>query len=178
MRRNRLLFVALPVLMLVIGVSVAFAATKTKTYSSGDLARPILDDSLFVQKIKVKHTGKVKDVDVHVRLDHTSDDDVFLALVSPKGTVANLTTDNGGSGDNFGTGTNNCSGTPTVFDDEALSLITAGIAPFAGSFKPEQPLSVFDGKQTKGTWFLVVGDDVAPETGVLGCVKLRIVRKV
>jgi len=67
--------------------------------------------------------------------------------------------------------------TVTVFDDSAASLITAGVAPFAGTFRPEQPLSALNGKPTKGTWKLRVSDDEPPDTGLVGCVQLEVSRR-
>lgn len=158
--------------------STAFATTHTRTYTSGSLSRPIVDNSLFVSRIKVPDRGKVKDVDVSVRLNHTNDGDVFLALVSPAGKTVNLTSDNGDGGADFGTGPNTCRGTPTIFNDEAATSIAdpGALPPFAGSFIPEEPLSQFHG-QVHGIWSLVVGDDNSPDTGTLGCWKLTIKRK-
>ncbi len=159
--------------------STAFATIKSRTYTSGNLSHPIIDNSLFVSRIKVPNRGKIKDVDVRVRLNHTNDGDVFLALVSPAGKTVNLTSDNGDGGADFGTGPNNCNGTPTIFNDEAATSITdpGALPPFAGRFMPEEPLSRFDGRRVHGTWSLVVGDDNSPDTGTLGCWKLRIKRK-
>ncbi len=50
----------------------------------------------------------------------------------PDATMVELSTDNGSTGDNY---------TNTVFDDEASTAITAGTAPFTGSYRPEGSLS-------------------------------------
>ena len=68
---------------------------------------------------------------VNVNLTHTSTGELDIFLVSPSGAVLELSTDNGGSGDNF---------TNTVFRDNAPTSITAGTAPFTGSFRPEGTL--------------------------------------
>gem|GEM_PF-6148900 len=73
-----------------------------------------------------------------------------------------------------GSGTNDCSGTPTSFDDLAATSITAGSAPFAGSFSPEEPLSAFAGEDQEGGWILRIADTAAADTGTVGCVQLRI----
>ena len=90
-----------------------------------------------------------------MRLDYTSEDrhlDIFL--VSP-GTalVVELSTDNG-AGSNYGSGSNDCSGTPTRFDDSAATAITDGSAPFAGPFRPEGSLAGLNGRSTSGFWRL------------------------
>jgi hypothetical protein len=46
----------------------------------------------------------------------------------------------------------------TTFDDAASTLISAGASPFAGSYRPQQPLSVLTGKNAQGTWRLAVFD--------------------
>jgi len=183
---TRLLLLSALALALTATPALAKTKTVTKTFSSGTLTTPLVDNRLVAQAITVpkKERGTVKDVDALVRLNHTRDSDVFVALIGPQpGRFANLTTDNGGSGQDFGSGANDCSGTSTTFDDAAATAITGlgtPAAPFAGSFKPQEPLSIFNGvqttaaKTTKGVWWFVVGDDDVNETGTLGCVQLKI----
>ncbi len=54
---------------------------------------------------------------------------------------------NGGSGDNF---------ISTKLYDSASMPISAGNAPFSGSFKPHSPLSVFNGTEISGIWILKI----------------------
>ena len=63
----------------------------------------------------------------------------------------------GGTGNNFWV---------TVFDDEAATPVSTGQAPFTGSFRPDGSLSVFDGKNARGTWKLSVEDRAARDAGV------------
>jgi len=76
---------------------------------------------------------------------------VQISLVAPDNTTVPLATNRGSSGQNFGTGNNDCTGVHTVFDDAAATAISAGAAPFAGSFKPESPLQLMNGKPVNGT---------------------------
>jgi subtilisin-like proprotein convertase family protein len=46
----------------------------------------------------------------------------------------------------------------TTFDDSAATPIAAGVAPFAGSYRPSDPLSALAGQNAQGTWVLEVGD--------------------
>ncbi|MGH9941339.1 MAG: proprotein convertase P-domain-containing protein [Pyrinomonadaceae bacterium] len=119
----------------------------------------------------------ISDINVRVRLNHTFDGDLEMRLVHPDGTVVLLSDNRGGAGQNFGTGPNDCGGTPTVFDDEAATAITAGAAPFAGSFRPEASLSALDGKPTNGTWRLRIVDTALEDVGTVGCVSLEINRR-
>ncbi len=148
----------------------------TATYSSGNIAVPIPDVNTVEVPINVPDSGLVQDVNVRVRLNHTFDGDLDISLVHPDGTVILLSNNRGGAGDNFGTGANDCSGTPTVFDDEAGPTIASGVAPFAGSFKPDTPLSGMDGKPSNGIWKLRVSDTAALDVGTIGCVTLEITR--
>lgn len=154
---------------------LGFGST-TATYSSGNLTTPIADLSTVDIPINITDTGAVADVNVKVRLNHTFDGDVELSLVAPDGTTVMLSDNRGGTGDNFGTGANDCSGTPTVFDDSASTSIVSGSAPFSGSFKPEQPLAGLNGKDITGTWKLRVTDTANLDTGTVFCVQLEISR--
>lgn len=154
----------------------AVGGSVTASYSSGNIAVPIPDVTTVEVPINVPDTGQVQDVNVRVRLNHTFDGDLDISLIHPDGTVVLMSNNRGGSGQNFGIGTNNCSGTPTVFDDEAATAIAAGVAPFAGTFRPDTPLSALDGKPSNGTWRLRVADTAALDVGTIGCVTLEITR--
>ena len=63
-----------------------------------------------------------------------------------------------------------------VLDDEATSSIqsvTAAAAPYAGSYKPNSPLSAFDGQNPNGVWTLNVSDRGQYDTGTLRAFSLR-----
>jgi subtilisin-like proprotein convertase family protein len=151
--------------------------TITASYSSGNIAAPIPDVSSVDVPINVTDVGAVADVNVRVRLNHTFDGDLVLTLIAPDGTSVALANNRGGGGDNFGTGANDCSGVPTVFDDSASIAIGAGTAPFAGTFRPDSPLSAFNGKAVNGVWTLRVSDTAAIDVGTVGCVTLEIARQ-
>ena len=115
-------------------------------------------------------------VTVSVYVTHTFDFDLTMALIGPDNTRVILTKDNGFFGRNFG---NNC--TPesarTTFDDKASVPISAGRAPYVGSFRPDQPLGAFLGKSgaaVNGTWRLHILDSYFGEVGALQCWSLNI----
>ncbi len=155
-------------------------APSTALYSTGNIAVPILDNTTVDIPINIAATGAVADVNVRVRLNHTFDEDVTLTLIAPDNTsvilAANRDTAAGG-GDNYGTGANDCSGTPTIFDDAAAQPISAGLPPFSGTFRPESPLSAMNGQTITGTWKLRVNDNANIDTGTVGCVTLEISRQ-
>jgi subtilisin-like proprotein convertase family protein len=155
-------------------VTVSNVPTTTSTFSTGNIAVPINDNSTVDVPISVPNIGAVYKVQVLVRLNHTFDAHLDMFVIDPSTHVVELSTDNGGSGENYGSGANDCSGTPTTFTDTAATPITAGTAPFAGAFSPEQPLSGLFGDPSGGTWKLRVIDDTASNVGTIGCFTLKI----
>lgn len=110
-------------------------------------------------------SGTITDVNVTLNITHTWDSDLDISLRSPSGTTVLLTSDNGGSGDNY---------TNTVFDDSGGTAITAGSAPFTGTFSPEGSLSGFNGEDPSGTWTLEVFDDAGGDTGTLNSFSIEV----
>jgi len=165
--------------------STADARVKTKTFLSGDLTKPFgstppNDRAIAYINVPRSKQGRIKDLDVAVRLDHPADSDLRIFLEHP--TIVSgitLSQGNGGDGANYGSGATTCGGIPTIFDDEAATPITAGVPPFASTFQPQTPLSTFDGKKTKGTWALSVIDNdyFTAEAGALYCFALTITYK-
>ncbi len=125
---------------------------------SGTLIPPSGTSGTTEVTVEIFDTGTVNDLDVRIFLFHTWDADLDIYLISPSGTTVELSTDNGGSGDDY---------IDTYFDDEALVPITSGSAPFTGSFRPEGNLSDFDGEPIEGIWTLRIEDDTGGDRGQL-----------
>lgn len=131
----------------------------TSSQAATDVPAAILDaGTITSQTVVAGLNGTLTDVNVTLSLSHTNDEDLDLYLVAPNGTMVELATDVGGSGDNF---------TGTVFDQQAGTAITAGVAPFTGSYRPESSLDAFNGGTPSGTWTLLVTDDTAGNSGTL-----------
>jgi len=96
---------------------------------------------------------------VAINLTHTWDSDLSISLVSPMGTSLDLSSGNGGSGDNY---------TSTVFMDGAPS-ITTGAAPFTGTFEAEGGpfAAAFAGESITGNWTLSICDSANGDGGNL-----------
>jgi uncharacterized repeat protein (TIGR01451 family) len=109
-----------------------------------------------------------------MRAAHSYVSDLGVFLNGPGDASVFLASGAGGSGDDFGTGANSCDGTFTVFDDSASTSIDAATAPFAGSFKPHEPLQDLVGKPMGGDWDLTFIDLFPGEFGVLYCWELEI----
>jgi autotransporter-associated beta strand protein len=112
-------------------------------------------------------SGPVMKVAVSLYLTHTRDQDLTnISLIGPDGTTVMLSAANGGSGQNYGSATNDAS--RTTFDDAAATAITSGTAPFVGTFRPQSPLSAFNGSTSvNGNWRLHLADGYSGSLGTL-----------
>jgi len=89
-----------------------------------------------------------------------------ISLIGPDGTTVMLSAANGGSGQNYGSATNDAS--RTTFDDAAATAITSGTAPFVGTYRPQSPLSAFNGNTSvNGNWRLHLADGYGGSLGTL-----------
>ena len=86
---------------------------------------------------------------VCVNLETDFDGDIRLYLQSPSGQTMELSTNNGGAGDNY---------TNTCFTPSATTSIVGSPAPFTGEFIPEGDWSDLDGSTINGVWELLVSD--------------------
>lgn len=140
---------------------------------------PIPDNSTVYSELAIAEPGEpvVGDVDVRLRINHTYDRDLVLALQHPDGSEVLLVNRRGRSGDNFGTGA--CGAAVyTVLDQSAALSITNGTAPFAGTYRPENSLAAFNGKPLNGTWRLRMTDVDATDRGTNLCWGLRVVSEL
>ena len=97
---------------------------------------------------------------VCINITHPYDADLDIWLVSPNGGSLELSSDNGGAGDNFAT---------TCFTAGAGTAITAGSAPFNGTYRPEGSFAncINIGVNGNGTWYLCITDDGGGDVGTL-----------
>ncbi len=156
---------------------------------------PAASFAIFVKTPKFKgrpQSGTVTAVRfAGVRITHTDDGDLALFLVSPGGRAVALSTyrdqstnpnpdpppDLLPSGDGYGTGAPDCSGSPVNFGDAfPTSIATPGNfgvnAPITGSFSPEQPLGTFVGGPARGLWTLIVQDVQFHDVGQIDALSL------
>ncbi|MBC8462202.1 MAG: proprotein convertase P-domain-containing protein [Deltaproteobacteria bacterium] len=148
------------IIIVLVWVNIATA----KTYNSTDVPKTILPFAIVTSTINISDTFSISDVNVTIDITHIWVGDLWIYIKSPDGTNVTLSRWNGGSGDNY---------TNTTFDDEASTSIVDGSPPFTGSFRPEEPLSAFDGKTTNGTWTLYV-DNWGPADGTLNSWSLTV----
>ncbi|HZY42098.1 MAG TPA: Calx-beta domain-containing protein, partial [Anaerolineae bacterium] len=133
----------------------------TATYTATDLpqAIPDYDPAGVNSSIVIAAPGAIGDVDARVvSVTHTWDSDLVFRLSHSSGAQAYLINQRGSNSDNF---------VNTLLDDSAATPIVSGTAPFTGRFRPEEPLSAFNGQPLSGTWTLNLSDQATGDTGIL-----------
>lgn len=128
------------------------------TFAATDLPQPIPDASTLTATLALTSPMMVGDLRMRLSLTHTFAADVDVWLIAPSGDRVELSTDNGGSEDNYNA--------TTLADSAPGSVVTAS-APFIGVFRPETPLSALMYQPLSGTWQLQVTDDSPGATGGL-----------
>ncbi len=147
-------------------ITVNLIPEDSTSYNSTHPPIAIPSFGTITDTITITDTRNIVDANVRVRIDHPFDSDLQIRLISPQGTSVALVLNRGGSGDNFGQ--NSGPGTVyTIFDDETSTGIAVGSPPFAGSFRPETPLSALDGQSAGGTWTLQITDTKPLDAGTL-----------
>ncbi len=160
---------------------------KTRVFSSGPINRPIPDTVgiagvEIAPSFKVEAKGRVRDVSYRVRVTHPNAEQLELgASHAPSGGVLRLAKlkEHGTLldpvGADLGAGGYGCDGASfTVFDDQAPTPILQGAPPFLGSFAPVTPLSVMNGTQLRGRWYLDVLDITEGGVGTIECWQVKI----
>jgi hypothetical protein len=161
-----------------VGVGAPAGGVPLNIPDGGGAAVQLVRDPIAVKGLNPR--GKIKDVNVGVRISHPFASDLEIYLASPRG-VINLSHDVGGNGNNYGNGFAGCAGNLTTFDSQTpTSISTPGLeAPFVGFFAPQENLDLLNGlgdkKATNATWSLLVMDDSNIHgTGTVDCFKLTL----
>lgn len=92
-------------------------------------------------------TQQIVSVCIDIETDWCSDLRIFLR--APNGVLLELSTNNGGGGDNY---------TNTCFTPTAMTSIVSGAPPFTGNFRPEGNWSILTNAPVNGNWTLVASD--------------------
>lgn len=83
-------------------------------------------------------------------IQHAAIGELAISLVAPDGTAVLLASAQGGPNSQYGY---------TCFRQDALTLITQGIPPFSGTFRPQEDMgTINNGQDGNGTWNLRVLD--------------------
>ena len=115
--------------------------------------------SPLIRNFNVTENFTIADVDLGVLITHTWRGDLQITLVSPNGTRVQLT--NGDtqnlSGDNFNVRLDDSAGQLVNTDNPTGNHLTTA-PPFQNRFRPQNPLSAFNGQSSAGTWRLEMCD--------------------
>lgn len=94
-----------------------------------------------------------------LNINHTWNSDLNAWLVSPDGTLSNLFSGIGGDSDNF---------TNTCFSQSATTSIVSGVAPYTGTYKPQETIGNVNNNQNgNGVWKLRILDTYPQDEGTL-----------
>ena len=137
-----------------------------------------LDSTLTIDS---NNTLEMADITVTLSIASPADGGLTAVLVAPNGEIVPLFSAVGGTS---GLGFVN-----TVFDDSAPTSITAGKAPFTGSFSPEYPATLSSGETTltglakagliaDGTWQLEITNTTTGSSATLDSWSLNITPRV
>ena len=139
-----------------------------QTISKGTSTGPyVLDSTLTIPSFD--GTFAIQDITVQLNIAFTHDVSLSAVLIAPDGTQVPLFSGVGGNtGANF---------VNTTFDDAAETAITAGTAPFTGTYRPTGMLSTLDGKTVDaqnaggywipGVWTLEITNSSTTIAGML-----------
>jgi len=152
-------------------------ADPTATPVTSDAVYPkdfaIADAAISTATFNVAPGSVVNDINVVFKTNHTWVGDISAKLTSPSGTTIQLFNRPGNGG---------CAGDgmDVIFDDAATNTAqqfvnTCNNNPaIAGTFKPAEALSAFNGQSTGGTWTLTVQDFVGGDAGPNSFAQLNI----
>jgi subtilisin-like proprotein convertase family protein len=143
-------------------ISATAPGGSASTNGSNATSTPIPDNnttgiSSTINISNIPAGSTITGITVGVNITHTWDSDVDIFLTGSNGTQIELSTDNGGSGDNY---------TNTIFSSAGVNPITGGASPFTGTFLPEGNLTTLY-SLGNGSWTLTVKDDLGGDTGTL-----------
>ena len=136
---------------------------------------PLRDNSVVESPVTVSGiSGEFRGVVVSLYLNHTRNEDLRIQLVAPDGVAITLI-NRTGRGADFGQGCG--SSLRTSFGSRLGPLISDGIAPYVGSYAPDQSLSQIGWRrnaEVNGVWKLRVHDTRRGHTGILNCWSLTL----
>jgi len=147
-------------------VSLTSNTVMENNNQSGDVNQVIPDNNVSGTTDAISVTGisgnlngtSIRIKSVKLNIGHLRVSDLDITLIAPDNTFIDLSSGNGGTGFDY---------TNTAFDDNAGTPVTAGTAPFTGSYQPEQPFTTFNSINPNGNWSLMVVDHAAIFTGTL-----------
>ena len=139
---------------------VTASATGSVTVSSGAIAAAINDNATTTTSLSVAGIPAgvtLTGISVNFNITHTWVSDLSLSLIGPGGVSVDLSSGNGGSGNDY---------TNTTISSASSNPVAGGAAPFTGTYSPEGALSSLfsDGN---GNWTFSAADGFAGDQGTI-----------
>lgn len=136
------------------------AGQSLRVYKSFDTPKSIPDNNMLgitSKVLVVDNIGTIASSALLLNVTHTWIEDIDVTLVSPSNASFDVTSDNGGSLDNY---------TNTVFQ-ASCPTVTSGTPPYSNCYGPEASLVPLNGTSAQGAWQLHVVDDTMDDLGTL-----------
>lgn len=159
------------------GLSTVRTTNTWEAHELIPLAIPDLTINQATNRIALAGDPVLESIEVQARIDHTTIGDLEISLVHPDQTELPLMMHRGGDNPDLGVGPCSDPASRVLFSDAATVGIKAGVAPFPGSYRPEQPLATFQGKPANGAWVLRIADTYDEDSGTLLCWSLTTVTR-
>lgn len=135
---------------------------KCKDYISIDVPINLNDNQPCLSELRIEDELLISDVNISMKGNHTAFKEIRASLIAPDTTKLLL----------FNNKSFNYQGSFNLtFDDEAKFKIKT---PPSGIFRPDNALSIFNGKQGKGKWTLEIIDNKDQQSGLLNFFNLEL----
>lgn len=143
-------------------ISAATPTNTSSSMSSGTINLAIPDNNVAGNSSTLALSGIPAGavptaIDVNFSIQHTWDSDLSISLTGPNGNTVDLSSGNGGSGDNYQN---------TTITNSVSNPVTGGTAPFSGIYSPEGDLTTLY-SILNGNWTLKVVDGAGGDVGTL-----------
>ncbi|MBL8913767.1 MAG: DUF4215 domain-containing protein, partial [Archangium sp.] len=134
------------------------AGQNLRVFNSGTLNLAIPDGSTtgVSSNINVTATGTITRVATKFSVTHPWISDIAVSLRGPTGAFIDGSSNNGGISSNY---------TNTILDSTCSTLVTSGVAPFTGCYRPEAAFTGFNGQSMTGTWTFRAADTASLDSG-------------
>ncbi|QTD38314.1 proprotein convertase P-domain-containing protein [Polaribacter batillariae] len=143
----------------------SYAQTCTNYTETPGTAISTIGNVIYNTTINVPDNFSISDVNVSLDISHTWNSDLNIYLISPANTRVELSTGNGGNGDNYSN---------VTFDDASGNVLPTGNSGISGTYNPEGLLSDFNGENANGDWVLEVTDTADGDGGTINSITLNI----
>lgn len=113
--------------------------------------------------INVPESFILASITVTMDITHTYNSDLDIYIISPLGTRIELSTNKGGSGDNYSN---------VTFDDDSSNTLPTGNVTLSGDYQPVGSLATLIGENVNGNWTVEISDTANADGGTINSITL------